>query len=79
MLDKDKEQPNQDWAKAMKIFATISSWIIGPIILAVLAGNWLDNKYQTEYFFTLTLVGIAFIMTCVGIVREAQEAIKNLK
>ncbi|MCK5081131.1 MAG: AtpZ/AtpI family protein [Candidatus Moranbacteria bacterium] len=64
---------SKDWANAMKVFATVSSWIVGPIILAVLIGSWLDNKYQTEYFFTLTSVVIAFIMTCIGIVREARK------
>jgi F0F1-type ATP synthase assembly protein I len=79
MTDNRKEQPNKEWEKSLVIFATISSWIAGPVVLAIFAGSWLDEKYQTEPFFSLTLVGFAFIITCVGIVREAQKAIKNLE
>lgn len=78
-MSKENKNISKDWAKAMKIFVTISGWIVGPIILAVLVGNWLDEKNQNEYFFTLTFVGIAFIITCVGIVREAKKAIENSK
>ncbi len=72
-MKKEDKEIKKDWANAMKIFATVSSWIVGPIILAVLVGNWLDEKYQTDNFFILTAVAIAFIMTCVGIVREAKR------
>ena len=75
----DSNQIKKDWGNAMKIFATVSSWIVGPVILAVFIGSWLDNKNQSEYFFTLTLVALAFIITCVGIVREALKIIKDLK
>jgi len=68
-----------DWGNAMKAFSIGMSWIAGPIILALIIGNWLDEKQGKEYFFTLTFVGIAFIITCVGIVREALKATKDLK
>lgn len=77
---KDSEKNNSDYNKTnLQIFGIISSWIIGPIIGALFLGRWLDEKNQTEYFFTLTSIAIAFIITCVGIVREALRAIKNLK
>ena len=71
-------QFNKDWAKALKMFYTISAWIVIPIVFSLFLGNWLDEKYQTGDFFTLTSVAIAFIITCVGIVREALKAIKSL-
>ncbi len=79
MPDKNNKELTQDWAKATKMFTIVSGWIVGPIILALLFGSWLDEKFQTGFFFVLTSVGIAFIITCVGIVREALGAIKKLK
>lgn len=79
-LEKKPEKNNFDYNKTnLQIFGIISSWIIGPIVGALFLGRWLDEKNQTEYFFTLTSVAIAFIITCVGIVREALRSIKNLK
>jgi hypothetical protein len=63
----------------IEIFGIISSWIVGPIVLALLLGSWLDDKYNHENFFTLTAVGIAFIITCVGIGKEAFKAYKSIK
>lgn len=77
---KNPEKNKSDYSRNnLQIFGIISSWIVAPIVLALLVGSWLDEKYQNDYFFTLTSVGIAFIMTCVGIVREALKAVKELK
>jgi len=75
----DSNEIKKDWRDAMKLFSIVSGWVIGPIVFAVFFGNWLDDKNQSHPFFSLTSVGIAFIITCVGIVREALKAIKSLK
>ena len=62
-----------------EILAVVASWIVGPIVGALLLGSWLDDKYQKENFFTLTAISIAFIITCVGIGKEASKAYKSIK
>jgi hypothetical protein len=52
---------------------------VAPIVGALLLGSWLDEKYNHENFFTLTFIAVAFIITCVGIVKEALKAIKSLE
>lgn len=81
MSSKNKSQEKEpSYNKTNReIFAVVSSWIVGPIIFALFLGSWLDKKYNHEFFFTLTLVGIAFIITCVGIVKEALKAYKSIK
>lgn len=63
----------------LEIFTIISSWIVAPIVGALLLGSWLDEKYNHENFFTLTFIAVAFIITCVGIAKEALKAIKSLE
>jgi MFS family permease len=77
--DKNNKEEISQRKKNLAIFGIISSWIVGPIVGALLLGDWLDEKYQRDYFFTLTLIAIAFIITCVGIGREALKAFKEFK
>jgi F0F1-type ATP synthase assembly protein I len=79
-LQEESEKNNFDYNKTnLQIFGIISSWIVAPIVGALLLGSWLDDKYNHENFFTLTFISVAFIITCVGIVREALKAFKSLK
>jgi len=77
--EKNKRKEINQRKKNLAIFGIISSWIVGPIVGALLLGNWLDEKYQRDYFFTLTLIAIAFIITCIGIGKEALKAFKEFK
>lgn len=80
MSKDNKDKNDSDYNKTnFQIFGIISSWIVAPIVGALLLGSWLDEKYNHEIFFTLTLISVAFIITCVGIVKEALKAIKSLK
>ncbi len=80
MSEKKPEKSNFDYNKTnFQIFGIISSWIVVPIVGALLLGSWLDEKYNHENFFTLTFILIAFIITCIGVVKEALKAVKNLK
>jgi F0F1-type ATP synthase assembly protein I len=79
-LEKKSKKNNSDYNKTnLQIFGIISSWIVAPIVGALLLGSWLDEKYNHENFFTLTFIAVAFIITCVGIVKEALKAIKSLE
>jgi F0F1-type ATP synthase assembly protein I len=78
--EKDFKKNSVDYNKSnLQIFGIISSWIVAPIVGALLLGSWLDEKYNYENFFTLTFIAVAFIITCVGIAREALRAIKSLE
>ncbi|MFO7806853.1 MAG: AtpZ/AtpI family protein [Candidatus Moraniibacteriota bacterium] len=70
---------NSEWAKNLVLFYKLSGWIVFPVLLAIFVGKWLDDKYEKEPWLFLTSVGIAFIITCVGIVREALKAIKDIE
>ena len=62
----------------MLLFGRLSGWIAGPIIAALFIGKWLDKKYDSEPWIFLASVGIAFIISSVGIVREAKIVMNKI-
>lgn len=62
----------------MLIFARLSGWIGGPVIVAVFAGKWLDKKYGTEPWLFLSCVGLAFAVSMFAIVRDAMREMKKI-
>ena len=68
---------NNNWIKGLALFYRVSGWIVFPVLAAVFIGRWLDEKYGKEPWLFLTSIGIAFIITCVGITKEAFKAIKD--
>ncbi len=62
----------------MVLFGRLSSWIGGPIIVALFLGKWLDKKYSTEPKLFLLCVGVAFVVSTMGIVKDAREAMDRI-
>lgn len=74
------------WQPSLVLFGKLSGWIAGPVIAAIFLGKWLDKKYGTEPWLFLATVGVAFILSSIGIVRDSlgemkriEEEEKNLK
>jgi F0F1-type ATP synthase assembly protein I len=67
------------WQPGMILFTRLSGWILGPVLIGVVVGKWLDRKYGTEPWLFLTTVGIAFIFSMIGIVRDTLKEIKRIE
>lgn len=67
------------WQPALIIFAQVTGWIAGPIILALFIGKWLDNKYQSEPWLFLISIGAGFAVSSIGIVRITLNYIKKIE
>jgi len=67
------------WQQGLVVFVQISGWIMGPIILALFLGKWLDNKYQTDPRYLLICVAVAFVISNVGLVREVVRYSRKMK
>lgn len=65
------------WQPGMILFARLSGWIGVPIIIALFVGKWLDQKYHSEPWLFLLSVGIAFIFSTYGIVRDSLREMKR--
>ena len=79
MAEQDKNIKEIWWQKPLMIFSQLSAWIGFPIVLAVLLGNWLDQKYQTKPWLFLVTVALAFIISTVGIIKTALKSIKEIE
>lgn len=83
-----KKQANHDvangdqevswWQPSVVLFGRLSGWIAFPVIIALFVGKWLDQRYQTDPWLFLLSVGVAFVASSIGIVKEASNAMKNI-
>lgn len=71
-------EKNNWWQPGVELFLKLSGWIAVPIIAAIFLGKWLDDKHGTEPWLFLLSVFIAFIISNVGIVYNAINAMKDL-
>lgn len=67
------------WKPAVEIASLISSWIIAPIVLALVGGKWLDTHFSTTPIIFLSLAGIGFIISSFGIVRTVLKYIRQIE
>lgn len=76
-LENKKEQEIW-WRKPLLMFAELSGWIAFPVIMAVFLGKWLDDRYGTKPWLFLLAVGVAFVISTIGIVRSAMDAMNQI-
>jgi len=79
-MEKEKQKSTAPWWQpGLLLFYRLSGWIAGPIIIALFVGRWLDKKYQTEPWLFLICVGVAFIISSVGITKDAMREMKRIE
>ena len=66
------------WQPGVILFSRLSGWIVGPVLIGVFLGKWLDKKYNTAPWLFLLTVGSAFILSMIGMVREAMKEMKRI-
>lgn len=80
MADDGKGKNKQNWWQpALEIFFRLSGWILAPLLLGITLGKWLDKKYSTEPWLFLATIGIAFIVSMFGLVKNAVEEFKKIE
>lgn len=78
-IENNKKQIGPWWKPAVEIFSEISTWIVVPIVLALVGGKALDAHYGTKPIIFFSLAGFGFLITCFGIFRIVKNYIKKLK
>jgi F0F1-type ATP synthase assembly protein I len=61
------------------MFGRLSGWVFGPVIIGALVGQWLDSKYGKEPWLFLASVGIAFMISMIGLVRNTMEEYRKVE
>lgn len=77
ITDNKLEAKNMPWASALDGAMTMSSWLIGPLVVGFLVGNYFDKKYLTGgHKYLYISLGLAFLITLIGLVSEVMKFIK---
>jgi len=80
LMGKENNQEKTPWWQpGMVLFIKLSGWIAGPIIVALFVGKWLDQKYHTDPWLFLLTVGVAFVISMFGIVRDSLVELKRIE
>ncbi|MEK7081247.1 MAG: AtpZ/AtpI family protein [Patescibacteria group bacterium] len=67
------------WKPGVQILSEVSTWIVVPIVLALVFGKMLDKYYGTKPIIFLIFAGFGFLITCFGIFRVMKNYMKKLK
>lgn len=67
------------WKPAVQIFGQVSSWVIVPVVGALILGKYLDLRYGTKPWLFLILTGLAFLVSTFGIVRTLDTYLQKIK
>ncbi|MBI5370200.1 AtpZ/AtpI family protein [Candidatus Uhrbacteria bacterium] len=64
---------------AMKIFVDFTGTIAIPVVVAALAGKWLDERYGTSPWSLIGLFALALIFTGMTVVKKAYRYRKEFE
>jgi len=81
-MDENKKNLNQNgpwWKPGMQILSEVSTWIVVPIVLALIFGKMLDTRFGTKPVIFLVFAGLGFLVTCFGIYRVTKNYVEKLK
>lgn len=78
MEDGQKNKNEAWWQPAFMMFARLSGWVIAPVIIGALVGQWLDARYKSEPWLFLASVGIAFVLSMFGLIKNTMDEYKRI-
>ena len=67
------------WQPALMMFARLSGWIVAPVLIGTIVGRWLDRKYDTEPWMFIGVIGVAFVISIIGLVTEATKEYSKIE
>lgn len=70
---------NKELTRALNIFGEISTWVVVPIVAALILGKYLDGRFDTKPWIFLSLTGVAFIVSIFGIGKILVKYIKDIE
>lgn len=78
--NKDIKKPEgKDWKLALFLFVRMSGWVGFPVVFSLVVGKFLDKKFGTDPIIFLSLTGLAFVVSVLGILRESKKILEDIK
>ncbi len=78
-MSEQKRYKRAWWVEPLTIFLKLSSWIVFPLIIALLAGRVVDQYFSIEPFGTLCCVTLSFFLSLIVLFRETRKVLRELK
>jgi len=70
---------NEFLGPALALFGRFTGWILVPVFLGATLGIYLDKRFGTDPWFFLITIGISFVVSMVGMARNALSEYKKIK
>ncbi len=67
MENGDRKEPW--WKPGVEIFGKVSTWVVVPIVAALILGKWLDGLYGTRPWGFFYHYGLGFVVSHLGLGR----------
>jgi F0F1-type ATP synthase assembly protein I len=77
--DQKEKRDNTYWQAGLSLFVQISGWLVAPLVAALFLGNWLDQKFNTKPWWLFICLGVAFVITIFGLIRETLKFSKKIE
>lgn len=75
----EKKLDKNYWVEPLKMFSRLSAWIVFPVLFGALLGKWLDQKYNSSPRWFLIIIGLSFIISMIGLVKNTLEEYKKIE
>lgn len=66
------------WGVGIYLCTRLTMWLVLPVIGSFFLGKFLDNYFDTKPIFFFIALGIAFIVSQIGIIKEASRCMRDL-
>lgn len=73
-----KKKTISPWGLALQVFAEISAYIAGPVIIAVIIGKMIDDKLASEPWGIIIMAIFGFFVSSYGIVKAVKKYAKQI-
>ena len=70
--------PQPWWQESLSIFTKLSGWVILPLLAGTTLGRWLDGRYASGQRWFFICIGIAFVISTYGMIRQARREYARL-
>lgn len=77
-MEENNTKSKSKWLVGIVLFTKVSVWIVGPILVALFLGKYMDAKYGTEPWMFIGAMVIAFITSMIAITKVALKYIKKV-
>ncbi len=67
------------WSQALHLFFVVSGWLVAPLVIGWYIGAALDGYYDSQPWLLLASLGVAFIVTNIGLAFEMKRYVRQLK